>query len=208
MQYRHHRQVEAHHRADLAAPGAGGVDDDLGGDVALFGVHLPLAAARAPYPHNGVVPVDFRTAVARASGHGVGGLTGVHMAVPRFVDGTEQTFGLHQGIDLLQLTWIEDVKIKTRERADALHLPELVHAIAAARDPQRAAGVETYRLAGLVFEHGLVQAHAVGAHVHDGEVVREMGAQTGRVPGRPRRELVLFHQDAIVPTEFGQVVQQ
>ena len=53
-----------------------------------------------------------------------------------------------------------------------------------------------------------IEIDAVRAQLHDRDVVRVVGAQAGRVPGRARGQLVLFDQYHVGPAEAGQVINQ
>ena len=67
MLHRHERVVDADHPADLARPQAAGVDDVLGGDRALLGLHAPLAARQWRERQHAVVLDHLGAARLRAA---------------------------------------------------------------------------------------------------------------------------------------------
>ena len=100
------------------------------------------------------------------------------------------------------------MKLEVREATKAFDLAEFVHTLGRVSHTQGAALVKPHRSAGLFSEDRLVEPGTVGPHLHDGEIVRKMGAEAGGVPGRARSKLVLFDEYDVSPTKFGQVVEQ
>src|SRR4029079_18375307 len=139
----------AEHGTDLPAPGAGSVDDVLGGDVALRGSDQPFARRlEVDRPHR-IVADDLGAAGPRAYSHGVGGQGRVDVAVLGLVDGANDAVDAAKRIDPAKLFRRQQVEIVTDEAPETLDVAELVHPLGRAGDAQRAAAMEAGRHAGL-----------------------------------------------------------
>ena len=206
VQHRNHRQINSHHRADLPAPGTCRVDDVLAPDRVAAGMDHPCARGGAFNPLHRLMTPDLGAPRTRARGQRMRGERRIHVPVIRLVDRTEQAVHSHQRIDPGQLLGGEDPEFMADELSEPLHVTKLRHPLGRTGDAQCSARMEAGRLTGLGRQHVAVQTHRGRAHLHDGGVVGEVGAEPGRVPGRARGQLALLQEHDVAPAAPGQVV--
>ena len=206
VQHRHHRQVHAHHGADFPAPGARRIDDVLGPDRIAAGVDDPWTRGVALDRLHRLAAPDLRASGTGAGGKRVRGERRIDVPVVGLVNCTEHPVDARQRVDAGQLLGSENVKPVAEERPEPLHVPELGHTLDRAGDAKCSARMEAGRFAGLGGKDVAVQAHRSRTHLHDGRVVREVGAEAGRVPGRAGGELALLDEHDVAPAARGEVV--
>ena len=195
------RQIDSGEAGDLRGPLTGRVHDDLRANRAP-GRREPPGGAIALDPGHRRPPHDLRAGSGHESPRQA---RRVDVPVRRQVGGRQDPRRVHQRVELGETLRADDLD---RDAGDLAHRPpvtELVEPVGGRRQADAAAGVPVDRLARLGLEPrvqldaGAQQPHQVIARV-------ELRAETGGVPGRTARQLVLLEQDDVAPSQLRQVV--
>ena len=203
---RHQGQPDSCQRSHFARPQPGRVHHVLGDDGALLRHHLPGAvAARIGLQHRAVAH-DLRATITRALRERMGDAARVDVPAVRVVQ-----HALHAGRieDRYERPGFRLVEPPRREahparlRAEQL---ELLHAPPGACEHRSAHVMEAARLAGLRFELRIELERVLVQPGHR-RARRERAGSARRVPGRPRRQLAAFDEQAVGPARARQVVE-
>ncbi len=198
MLERDDRQLEPERPAELARPHAGRDHDVLGPDLATRGLQEPPALVPLQAGDGGPAQ-DPRPTALRLPGEPVRDGGRIDPAVGRQVRGSEQPVRVEQRKQLGRALRRDDLERDADLVGDALDVTELVDSIGRGREAQ-GAGLVVGDVERAV---ELDAASQQGAEVVAPGVLR---AQTGRVPGRAGRELVLLEQHDVRLAEARQVV--
>ena len=207
VQNGHGWHVDAHHGADLEAPGARGIDDVQRAEDAVLRLDQPAAIFAANCQHR-IVALDHCAMPLGHSCHRVGGEGGIDVPVIGLIDAAQEAVQSRQRMEFGDAVPVDDFKRVAGELGKARDMAELVHAVRVARDAHRAGAVEAAALAGLLRQDVAVEPHRCGAQFLDGRVVGEMGAQARRMPGGTVGEVILLDQHDIAPARLGEVIEQ
>ncbi len=205
--HRHHRDVEPDHGAGPAREIAGRRDHVLAGDVALVGLHQPLAGSRPLDRGDHRRAVDLRTQRPRALGESLGQVGGLDIPVVGVLDGAEDAVGLAERPDFLELRRSQHVHLHADRAGDAGVVHVLVPAVLGSRQADVRHPLEADRLAGLRFEPA-VKPHRIFVNLPDGIAHVEERQQPGGMPGRAGGQLLPLDQHDIRPALLGQVVER
>ncbi len=197
------RQLDPRQATELRRPLPGRVDDDLGPDLAGRRPQSP-AGPRPLDRRHGRPPEDLSVGPGRER---AGEARRVDVPVGREVGGREDSLRIDERMELGEAVRADDLDRHARDLAHPLPVTELVEPVARRGQADAAAGMPVDRLPGLGLEPG-VQLDAVAQQAHQVVARVELRAETGGVPGRPARQLVLLEQDHVAPAEPGQVVGQ
>jgi hypothetical protein len=137
MRHRDDRHVLSDHGHDLAGPIAGGIHDDLAGDVALVGFHAPFARGRALQPDHLGEALYATAEVAGALGEGLGQLARVDIAVERIPERADQLMRLQERILRLRLRRRQQRELQALRARHGRHMLVFVHARLVVGEPQR-----------------------------------------------------------------------
>ena len=198
--------VQTDHRAGAPGEVTGRADHVLADDVALVGVHAPLAARGPGDPRDRGVAVDLRAAIARAGRERLGQIRRLHVAVSGVADRPDQAVDVAQRPDLLHLHGRQELDVDPDGARHARVLAILVHPIAVHREPDVADEPQAHVLAGLLLQ-GAVQLHRVLVDLSDGIAHVEQGEQPGRMPGRTGGQLPALHQHNVGPPLLREMVE-
>ena len=202
-----HRNIEANHRARLARKVAGGGNDVLAGDVALVGLHHPLAVRLLLDAGDGGVAVDLSTARARTLRHGLGEIGRLDIAVIGVLDRAEQAIGLAERPDLLDLLRGEDVDLDADRLGNPGVVHELIPAVLGAGEADVGDLLEAHMLAGLGLE-GIIELDRVLVDLAHRVGQVEQRQQACSMPGRTGGQLLPLDQDHVAPAFPGQMVER
>ena len=197
MLERSDRQVRTRQPGDLRRPLAGGVDDDPCPDVALRGRERPGAAAALEGRHRRVPEDPFTGACDERPRE----TARVDVPVRRQVRRREHVADLDQRVQLAGALRPDDLDRDVEKLGRGGAMAKLVDAIRRRRQPHAAALV-------VIGGERLVELDAVTEQAREVVARVELRAETGRVPGRAARQLVLLEQDDVLPSEPAKVVEQ
>ena len=200
------RNFETDHPGRSAGIVAGRAHDMLAADVALVGLHDPLAVVALDLRDRGVL-VDFGAAVARTPGERHRHVDRRDMAVRRVPQGADQPFGVDQRPELPDPLDIDDLAFDADGLRRALVEAVFVHAVAVGREAQVAVDMEADVLAGLGLQR-LVEVDRILVQLADRIAHVEQRQQPGGVPCRAGSQLGALDQYDIAPALFGQVVER
>ena len=198
-----HRNGAPEHRAHLAPPVAGRVDDVLAAHLPLRGRDDPLAALPA-YARHGAESDDPGAEVTGPLRERLGELGRIDIAVVGVVERTREIVGLEEGVTLPQLLQRTDPDLHALVAAHPHHPFEFAHAVVRVRKADRAGDVVVHGVVDFLGEPP-VELRRVALHVHDRPARGEGRHVAGRVPGRAGRELVLLEEEAVRPPLLREV---
>ena len=206
MLHREHRQLQPDQAADLARPQPGGVDHDLGLDVAVGRDHQPAAVRLRVELDHGREAVDLGAGLAGGFGVGVGHAGGVDVTLVGIEQGAPEMAGLDQGMAALDLVEPDELALQAEQPAAGVRRLEEVEALGRAGQHDAAGQMDAAGLArdrldllvqpdGVVLQLGDVRVAVEGVHAARG------------VPGRARGQFVALEQHDVLPAELGQVIE-
>ena len=199
--------VGARHPAHLAGVAPCRVHHHLAHDAALVGDDLPLAARTPLHVRHQGVASDGCAHVARALGERVAATGGVHMAVAGGPGTRENTVDAHERIDLPDFLRVDDLAVEADELADARNVVEPLHLGRLQRQPDAAAPVPAHVLPGLLLELR-IEPDSVVVDLRHAVVGDEARALSGGMPRRSRSDLALLHEQDVLPSLLGEVVEE
>ena len=204
---RNDRDVEACHGARAPGEAARRADHVLADDVALVGVHAPLAAHRAGDRGDRSVAVDLRAPVARTGRERLGQVRRLDVSVPRMADRSDEAVDRAQRPDLLDLVRGQEFDVDPDGAGHSRVLAVLVHPIAVHCEPDVADEAQPHVLPGLLLQRA-IQLHRVLVDLPDGVAHVEQGKQPRRMPGRSAGQLPALHQHHVRPSLLREVVER
>ena len=200
------RHVDAGRRGELPGPQAGREHHRLALDVALVGDDARDLAPSAYEPGDGHAGDHGGTTVFGALGQCGGHAHRIGAALVGHVGREEHIVSAQQ--------WEQIGDLACRDELVGYAEPDLEVALPrdgldmslVARDVQVADRAESRRVTRLLLE-ARIQVTRVARHPERRlGVIARAGDEAGRVPGRPRRQLVLLEQDDVTDSELREVV--
>ena len=200
-------RIGAQHPRHLPGVAAGGVDQDFGGDGALFGDHPPLPRRQGVDLQHPIARVDPGASVAGALGHGVAQAGGVRMAVVAGPGPGQNAVEADEGVEPPNLLEVDDLHVEAHVGGDAAHMLKPVQIPLAEGEAHAAAAMPTDELAGQLLQP-LVQGDAVLMNLGEVVVANEVGTLAGGMPSGAGGEFALLQQQHIGAALFGKMVEQ
>ena len=199
--------MHAHHRADLVAAIAACVHDDLGADVALFGVHGPTVVLMLSEPRHRRMAIDLRPGIPRASRQCLTQLRRVNIAIQRVPEAANQIVRRDQrmpprafcGIDHLEMH-IHPARHRG-EMAIALHLR-----LGIGQPDATIAMMIIDRIVGILCQF-LVEVDRMRLQPDHRLVHSEIRHLRCRMPRGARGQLIPLNQDDIGPAFLRQMIE-
>ena len=200
-------KVCSHHLRHLPGVAAGGVDHDFGNDAPLFRHQFPFAARQRIDAGHSVVPHYPGAQLPRPPGHRLAKPGRVGMTVVAGPGAGQHAFGRDKGIQPGDLFDVDDLHVVADVGGDSAQVAEPVHIPLGEGEADAAAAMPTDSLTGQLLQFP-VQGDAVFVNLGEVVVAHQVGALTGRVPGRARRQLALLDQQDIAASLCREMVQQ
>ena len=209
VRHRDDRDGDAHHPAELGREHPGGVDDDVGADLAPLAVvldgHAGDPTALRPDRHHTRVRADLRTAAARAGGQRVREPGRVQPAVRRQVDGAEHGVGRHQREARPRLGRADQLERQAEGLGPARLAAQLLEPLRAGGQSERS-DLMPRRIGPGLGGEAPVQVGPVHHHLGQRHRAPQLADEPRGVERGARRELGAVDQDDVRPAELGQVV--
>ena len=206
MFHRVQRQIGPRHRAHLARPQPGGVDNMLGPDGALVGDHVPAAVGAGGGFLDVAMGFYGGPAQACGAGIGVGGAGGVEVAIKWVVKRADDAIGVGDRGEARDFLGADDLGLEAHVAVLGALGQQHVEAVSVVgqRDPAdmvQPAGKAGQFLQFTVKPDGIaLQCRHVGVAVEGVKAPR-------RVPGTARGQLGAFDQHHVRPAKLGQVIK-
>ncbi len=207
MDHRDDRHVETHHRSQLRPVVAGGVHDVFGHDWTLLGHHLPAVIGEPAHSGDPVAEHDLGSELLGARCHGVGRRRRIGPTIPGRVEAELHIRHVQQWVQVDDLGGRDEMGFDAGQVEDSLHRSKPVDLVVVGSEPNCAAAMPAGVHPGLGFEFR-VEIGSVGVDLGHVEAADEVRNQPRRMPGRTRRQLVLFDQDRVGPPLVGKVIEQ
>jgi hypothetical protein len=187
---------EADRTRDPDRPGARGVDDHLGVDLAAIGFDANHPAASVHDAPDRSARADANAAFPGGARVGAGELVGVDVVVVLHVRDAPAAGGIEPGNQLARVPRIDVLEIDSVLAQQAIHHGELRRALLARRDAHAADAAEPDRLAELRLQLG--DRLARSAHQLQRLAMQPAARnQPGRTGGRARADVVAFEHDDV-----------
>ena len=199
------RRVDARQPADLAAPHAAAVDDELRADVAVVRRHARDPAAAPAYGRDPGVLEDPRAAHTRALGVGQRRVDGIRLPLARDEDPADQVVRVQQRPQVQRLSRRQHPDLEPEAAAHGGVALELDEPFLVGRHEQRPILLVAGGLAGLLLQGQQNLGGVLGEarHVERGA---ELPDQARGMPRRPAGQRLSFQQDDVGPARPGQVI--
>ena len=208
MLHRGDGMLHAHHRTDLVAAVAAGIDDLVRADVALRRVHDPAVVRLLREARHGRMAMHLGAGLAGTAGERLAQLCGVDVAVERIPQRTQHLVGVQQRVAPPAFGGIEQLELHAHAARQAQEVRVAIEMILGMRQPEAAGSVmvvdRVVRIVGqLLVERDRVRLQAEHALV--GAEIRDL---RGRVPGGARGQLVALQEHAVRDALLRQVVER
>jgi len=208
VRHGHHGHMAAKPLPNLLRAIARSVHNVFAGNIALLRMHRPLLLTLIPsHTRCGAEALNMTAEVPRALGKGLGQLRGVNIAIGGVKHPAREVMRLQERIMLLQVFIRAHLHIQALHAAHACHVFKFLHAFFRVRQANSARHPIVHGIVNAIAQLP-VQLRAITLHIGNSPGGGEVRAVPGRVPGRARRQLILFHQNTIRPALQGQVVKR
>ena len=204
--HREHRELQAHHAADLARPEAPAVDDVLGVDRALVGDDLPGAACAALERGDARLQVDLGAADAGGLRVGVRRAGGVEVAVGGIEHRADEVTLLDERQELLGLLRCEELRLESEVTRPAVRHLQPLHALGRIGQQESPRAVQAAGLPRDPLEL-VVEPDGVALELRDVRIAIQGVKTPGGVPRGAGRQLVALDEHDVLPAGFREVVE-
>ena len=199
-------ELEPDHPPDLTRPQPAGVHDVLGVDLTLVGDDVPRAVAALAHVLDPRVAVDLGAGLAGAHRVGVGHPARVDVALDRVEQGADEVLLLQQREQVHGLGSGDDLELHAEVAPAGLGHAQPVEALAIAGEHQPAGEMDRAVLARAGLDRA-VQLDRVLLQLGHVGIAVERVHPAGRVPRRPRGELLALDEYDVVPPRLREVVE-
>ena len=149
---------------------------------------------------------DLRTLNPCRFGEGMGNIRRGEVSVHRCIQRAQKFFRIDKRENLFRFSRRQQFRINPQQFLLRLHDLEQFHAFRGRCQKDTASESKSRLLAG-DFLNLLIEVNGVLLQLSDVRVAVDCVHAAGRVPCGPGRQLVAFQQHRVLPTKFGQVIQ-
>ncbi len=206
MGHRDQRHGHSDEPSDLRCGHAPGVDHELGVDVALAGDDSHHPAVGRLDRRDARVLADLCAAAARALDQCECQLAGVDVTVGREICGAEDAVSGHRREHALRVLRRDELEWQPKGLRPACLARQLLHALGARSQPQRA-DLMPARLEADLLAESSVEVDRVHHHLRQAERAAQLADQPGGVEGRAACDPRPFHQHGVGPAQSCQPVE-